>query len=73
VRAIVTVVVAVDSPAGRAAEVINDMTAHLPPPDEPHACPMYLTQSWSCPGDAAAYRVITVSERLYCPLTPVDG
>jgi hypothetical protein len=69
----VAVVVAVDSPTDRAAEMFTDVPAHLPPPDEPHACPMYSTQSWSCPGDAAAHRVMTVSGRLYCLSTPVDG
>lgn len=46
IREIVAVIVAADSPVGRAAQAIDDMSAHLPPPDDPRACPLCSTQSW---------------------------
>ncbi|MDQ3276291.1 MAG: hypothetical protein M3Q39_15030 [Actinomycetota bacterium] len=71
-RDIVAVVVAVDSPAGRAAEAIDQLTAHLPPPDEPWACPLCSAQSWPCAGfDAAAHRVQAAHLRIV-ELVPLD-
>lgn len=46
IREFVAVVVAADSPAGRVAAAIDEVTAHLPPPDELWACPLCSTQSW---------------------------
>jgi hypothetical protein len=45
---IVAVVVAVDSPLGRAVEAVDELTAHLPSPREPQSCPLCPTQSWPC-------------------------
>ncbi|WP_297546911.1 hypothetical protein [Amycolatopsis sp.] len=38
IRTAVGQVVAASSPAGRAADAINDLTMHLPNPDEPRVC-----------------------------------
>jgi hypothetical protein len=65
VRPIVAVVVAADSPAGRVAEAIDEVTAHLPVPDEPRACPLCSVQSWPCARfHDAAHRVMAVGLRL---------
>ncbi|GAA3852340.1 hypothetical protein GCM10022243_17500 [Saccharothrix violaceirubra] len=45
-RRIVAVVVAVDSPAGRVVEAIDDLAAHLPGTDRPQDCPLC---SWHPP------------------------
>lgn len=55
---IVAVVVAVDSPLGRAVEAVDELTAHLPSPRGPQECPLCPNQSWPCPGfHAAAHHV----------------
>lgn len=65
IREIVAVVVAADSPAGRVAAAIDEVTAHLPPTQEPWACPLCSTQSWPCSRfDTAAHRVMTAGLRL---------
>lgn len=72
VRDIVAVVVAADSPAGRAAQAIDEVTAHLPASDEPWACPLCSTQSWPCPRfDEAAHQVQAAGLRLG-ELVPLD-
>ncbi|MEV7043926.1 hypothetical protein [Amycolatopsis sp. NPDC051061] len=40
--------VAADSPAGRAAEAINDLTRHLPQPGAPAVCPTCAARFWPC-------------------------
>jgi hypothetical protein len=72
VREIVAVVIAVDSPTGRLAEAINDLTAHLPSPTDPTQCPMCSARFWPCGGfDAAAYRVQAAGLRV-ADLVPLD-
>jgi hypothetical protein len=71
-REIVAVVVAADSPAGRVATAIDDITAHLPPPDVPWECPLCSAHSWPCSRfDAAARRVMATGVRL-ADLVPLD-
>jgi hypothetical protein len=65
IRESVAVIVAADSPVGRAAQAIDDMSAHLPPPEDPRACPLCSTQSWPCARfDDAAHRVQAAGVRL---------
>ncbi|OXM43125.1 hypothetical protein CFP75_39685 [Amycolatopsis alba DSM 44262] len=65
-------VVAADSPAGRAAEAINDLTRHLPEPGEPNACPTCAGRFWPCEYfDDAAYRVHTARLRVG-DIVPLD-
>ncbi len=72
IREIVAVIVAADSPAGRVAQAIDDMTAHLPTPDEPQACPLCSSQSWPCARfDDAAHHVQAAGMRLG-ELVPLD-
>jgi hypothetical protein len=72
IRDVLAVVVAADSPAGRLAEAINDLTAHLPTPDEPDVCPMCSGKFWPCAGfDGAAHRVHTARLRVG-DLVPLD-
>ncbi|MGH3752941.1 MAG: hypothetical protein ACRDRP_09630 [Pseudonocardiaceae bacterium] len=64
-RAIVAVVVAADSPAGRIAAAIDEVTAHLPAPDEPWGCPLCSAQSWPCARfHDAAHHVMNAGLRL---------
>lgn len=72
IRDIVAVVVAADSPVGRAAQAIDDITAHLSVPDEPNTCPLCSTQSWPCAQfTAAAHRAQAAGLRLG-ELVPLD-
>lgn len=71
-REIVAVIVAADSPAGRVAEAMSDLSAHLPDVGEPQVCPMCMGQSWPCAGfDRAAHLVMTAGLRL-AELVPLD-
>ncbi|SMD27469.1 hypothetical protein [Kibdelosporangium aridum] len=66
-QGIIAVVVAVDSPLGRAVEAVDKLTAHLPSPREPQECPLCLEQSWPCHGFYAAalhHSVIEAETRL---------
>lgn len=72
IREIVAVVVAADSPVGRVAQAIDDMTAHLPPPEKPQVCPLCSAQSWPCARfDGAAHRVRAAGLRVG-ELVPLD-
>lgn len=65
IREVVAVVVAADSPTGQVATAINELTAHLPPPDEPWACPLCSTEAWPCSRfQTAAHQVMTARLRL---------
>lgn len=65
IREVVAVIVAADSSVGQLMRDIDDLTAHLPAPDEPRACPMCSTHSWPCGGfDTAARRVGAAGLRL---------
>jgi hypothetical protein len=65
IREVLAVVVAAASPAGRAAEAINELVMHLPTPDQPGVCPTCAGRFWPCPYfDSAAYRVHTARLRL---------
>ncbi|MGH3621612.1 MAG: hypothetical protein ACRDQ5_07455 [Sciscionella sp.] len=65
IREVLAVIIAADSPAGRVAEAINDLTAHLPPPAEPGACPMCSNRFWPCAGfDDAAHRLLAARLRI---------
>jgi hypothetical protein len=58
VRRMVGLVVAANSPAGRAAEAINALTRHLPDPGAPTVCPTCAGRFWPCAYfDEAAYHV----------------
>lgn len=71
-RDVVAVVVAPESPIGRAAGAVDDMAAHLPPPGVPMVCPLCPQQSWPCAGfDDAARRVLAAGLRLP-DLVPLD-
>ena len=60
IREVVAVIVAADSATGRVVKAIDELTAHLPPPDEPWACPLCSTESWPCSRfNAAAHQVMT--------------
>lgn len=48
IRPVAGVMVAADSPAGRAAEAINDLTRHLPELATPAACPTCAGRFWPC-------------------------
>lgn len=72
VREVLAVIVAADSPVGRASQVVNDLAAHLPVPDQPRACPLCSAQSWPCAGfDDAAHRAKVAGLRLI-DLVPFD-
>ncbi|GAA4552736.1 hypothetical protein [Amycolatopsis samaneae] len=65
IRAVEGLLVAADSPAGRAAAAINDLTMHLPTPAEPGVCPTCVGRFWPCRYfDDAAYRVHTARLRV---------
>ncbi|WP_146073828.1 hypothetical protein [Amycolatopsis sp. CA-126428] len=71
-RDIVAVIVAADSPAGQAAEAINDLSAHLPEAGQPRVCPMCSAEPWPCGGfHNAAQQVMTAGLRL-AELVPAD-
>jgi hypothetical protein len=64
-RRVEGLVVAADSPAGRAAEAINDLTRHLPDPGAPAVCPTCAGRFWPCSSfDDAAHRVHTARLRV---------
>lgn len=47
------------------AAAIDEVTAHLPPPEDPWACPLCSTQSWPCSRfDNAAHQVMNAGLRL---------
>jgi hypothetical protein len=72
IREVVAVIVAADSPIGRVAQAVDDVAGHLPPRQEPQACPLCLSQSWPCARfDDAAHRVQTAGLRLG-ELVPLD-
>ena len=72
VREDLAVIVAADCPLGRASEAVNDLAAHLPPPDRPWACALCSAQSWPCARfDDAVRRVMTAGLRLQ-DLVPLD-
>lgn len=65
-------IVAADSPLGRAGRAVDDLAAHLPSPDQPRACPLCSAQSWPCAGfDDAAHRALAAGLRLG-DLVPLD-
>ncbi|MGH3927076.1 MAG: hypothetical protein ACRDTT_30115, partial [Pseudonocardiaceae bacterium] len=77
-RAIVAVIVAADSPIGRLAELLADMSSHLPVPHAPQICPVCFAQSWPCARFSdAAHRVhaagVKVSDLLPSICTPASG
>ena len=72
VREVLAVIVAADSPLGRVSQAVDDLAAHLPPPDQPRACPLCSAQSWPCAGfDDAAHRALVAGLRL-SDLVPLD-
>lgn len=72
IREVIAVIVAADSPIGRVVQAIDDVAAHLPPPQEPQACPLCFTQSWPCARfDDAAHRVQAAGLRVG-ELVPLD-
>jgi len=48
VRPVAGIVVAADSPAGRASDAVNDLTRHLPDPGAPETCPTCADRYWPC-------------------------
>ena len=72
VREVLAVIVAADSPLGRMSQAVDDLAAHLPPSDQPRACPLCSAQSWPCAGfDDAARRALAAGLRLI-DLVPLD-
>ncbi|WP_158894051.1 hypothetical protein [Amycolatopsis anabasis] len=72
IRESVAVIVAADSPAGKAARAIDDVAAHLPPPEQPYTCPLCSSQPWPCTEfHDAAHRVQAAGVRLGA-LVPLD-
>ncbi|MDX8053813.1 hypothetical protein SK571_30970 [Lentzea sp. BCCO 10_0798] len=72
IREVVAVVLAADSPAGRVADVLDDLAAHLPPPAQQWGCSLCRTECWPCAGfDAAAQKVIGARLRL-AEFVPLD-
>lgn len=72
IREIVAVVLAADSPAGQVAGLLDDLAAHLPPPDQQWGCSLCRTECWPCAGfDAAAQKVIDARLRL-AEFVPTD-
>lgn len=72
IREVVAVIVAADSPFGQVAQAIDDLAAHLPPPQEPQECPLCFTQPWPCARfHDAAHRVHAAGLRLG-ELVPLD-
>jgi hypothetical protein len=72
IRAVVGVIVATESPLGRAVEAANDLNRHLPTPAEPGICPTCVGRFWPCPYfDDAAARLQTARLRLG-DLVPLD-
>lgn len=72
IRMVVAVVVAKESPLGRAAEAANDLNRHLPTPAEPATCPTCAGRYWPCPDfDDAANRLMDGRLRL-ADLVPAD-
>ncbi len=69
-QGIIAVVVAVDSPLGRAVEAVDKLTAHLPSPREPQECPLCLEQSWPCHGFYAAALHIHAARLWIAELVP---
>ncbi|MGM1058535.1 hypothetical protein [Saccharothrix sp. Mg75] len=71
-RDVVAVVVAVDSPVGRVATAIDELTTHLPSTGQQLFCPICSARSWPCPPfHDAAHLVIAAGVRL-ADLVPVD-
>jgi hypothetical protein len=65
IRAVEGLVVAANSPAGLAADAINDLARHLPNPADPGVCPTCAGRFWPCRYfDDAAYRVHTARLRV---------
>ncbi len=72
IRTPVGVIVAAESPLGRAAEAANDLNRHLPTPAEPGSCPTCTGRFWPCAYfDDAAARLLTARLRLG-DLVPLD-
>lgn len=71
-REVAAVVVAIDSPVGRVIEAVDQLTTHLPGPDEPTVCALCTAQTWPCTGfDAAARRLQTTGMAIGY-LVPLD-
>lgn len=71
-RGVVAVVVAADSPTGRVATAIDDLTTHLPTVGQQSSCSVCSARSWPCPPfHDASHRVIAAGVRL-ADLVPVD-
>ncbi|WP_257924905.1 hypothetical protein [Amycolatopsis iheyensis] len=72
IRPVVGVIVATNSPLGRAAEAANDLNRHLPAPSAPGICPTCAGRFWPCAYfDDAAARLHTARLRL-SDLVPLD-
>jgi hypothetical protein len=71
-REVTAVVVAIDSPAGRVVEAIEQLSAHLPAPDQPAVCPLCSRQTWPCGGFDAAARHIQAAGMPIGFLVPLD-
>ncbi|MFC0430968.1 hypothetical protein [Kutzneria buriramensis] len=71
-REVTAMVIATDSPAGRVAEAIEQLTAHLPTPDQPTTCPMCSRQGWPCTGFDAAARHLQAAGVPVGYLVPLD-
>ena len=71
-REVTAVVVAIDSPAGRVVEAIEQLTTHLPTPDQPTVCPLCSRQSWPCTGFDTAARHLQISGMPIGCLVPLD-
>ena len=71
-REVTALVVATDSPAGRAAEAIEQLTAHLPTPDYPTTCPLCSRQVWPCTGFHDATRQLQAAQLPIGYLVPLD-
>jgi hypothetical protein len=72
-REIVAVVVAADSPLGRAGATVDELTSHLPPPGEHQPCPLCPRQAWPCAGfDLVATRLQSAYQLGLGMVVPLD-
>jgi hypothetical protein len=72
IRLVAGLMVAADSPAGRAAEAINDLTRHLPDPGVPCACPTSAGRFWPCPYFHDAARRVHIARLRVGDVVPLE-
>ena len=71
-RAVTAIVVAADSPLGRLVGAIEQLSTHLPTPEQPGTCLFCSMRAWPCASFDAAVRHLQTSGLPIGYLIPLD-